>query len=58
MKTIDNDSGEFDLSQVTFTFTCDYWMPTFSNKEENRKKRIEKILTNLNDKEGTKGIIL
>lgn len=58
MKTIDNNSGEFDLSQVTLTFTADYWMPTFDNKEEIRKKRIEKILSNLHDKEGTKSTIL
>lgn len=48
MKTIDNNLGEFDVSNITFTFVSDYWMPTFDNKEENRKKRIEKILSNLN----------
>jgi hypothetical protein len=58
MKTIDNGSGEIKCGEVTFTFVSDYWMPTFPNKEESRKKRIEKILTNLNDKEGTKSTIL
>ena len=58
MKTIDNNSGEIKWEEVTLTFSSDYWMPTFDNKEENRKKRIEKILNNLNDKEGTKSTIL
>ena len=58
MKTIDNNSGEIKWEEVTLTFASDYWMPTFDNKEENRKKRIEKILSNLNDKEGTKSTIL
>jgi hypothetical protein len=54
MNTIDNNSGEFDISEVTLTFAADYWMPTFSdNKEDVRKKRIEKILRSLNDKERT-----
>lgn len=55
MNTIDNISGEFNFpNDLIYTFTADFWMPTFSDtKEENRKKRIEKILSILDDKERT-----
>lgn len=52
MNTIDNN-----LCEISHTFTYDYWIPTTPGKEFFRKKSIEKIL-NLNDKEGTKIIIL
>ena len=58
MNTIDDKSGEVKWD-VTLTFAADYWMSSFDDdKSILRKKRIEKILSNLDDKERTKGTIL
>jgi len=54
MNTIDIDNdGNINMSDMTLTWVADIWMPTFPNKEGIRKERIEKILSNLDDKERT-----